>query len=185
MQKISLPIIGINTNNPAKDSPTYKQCQLVSASTKQRRKTMKLHNTTKNLFSTALFLAMLLCALPIIAAAQEKIAFGSERDGNREIYLMNADGTNQSRLTNSPDNDGCPSFSDDGSKIAFQSNRDGNYEIYVMNADGSNQINLSNNPGHDTQPSWGVQANADGDDDGAPDETDNCPAISNPDQLDT
>ena len=58
---------------------------------------------------------------------------------------MNADGSNQTRLTNNPAIDISPSFSADGSKIAFVSNRDGNQEIYVMNADGSNQTRLTNN----------------------------------------
>ena len=68
-----------------------------------------------------------------------KIAFRSFRDGNEEIYVMNADGTNQTRLTNNAAIDTEPSFSPDGSKIAFQSNRDGHKDLYVMNADGSGQ----------------------------------------------
>jgi dipeptidyl aminopeptidase/acylaminoacyl peptidase len=56
-----------------------------------------------------------------------------------EIYVMNSDGTNQTRLTNNSATDYEPTFSPDGSKIAFTSNRDGNDEIYVMNSDGTNQ----------------------------------------------
>src|SRR5262249_24096622 len=82
-----------------------------------------------------------------------KIAFASERGGNREIYLMNADGSNQTQLTNSGFDDG-PTFSADGSKIAFFTVRDGNAEIYVMNADGSNQVRLTNNTAIDDQPSF-------------------------------
>ena len=83
-----------------------------------------------------------------------KIAFMSDRDGNLEIYVMNADGSNPIRLTNNLAYDGAPAWSPDGSKIAFSSNRDGNPEIYVMNVDGSNQINLTNNPGYDVCPAW-------------------------------
>ena len=46
-----------------------------------------------------------------------KIAFHSNRDGNFEIYVMNADGSNQTRLTSSPGRDQSPSISPDGSKI--------------------------------------------------------------------
>ena len=67
---------------------------------------------------------------------------------------MNADGSNQTRLTNNPAIDISPSFSPDGSKIAFVSNRDGNQEIYVMNADGSNQTRLTNNSAVDELPSF-------------------------------
>lgn len=80
-----------------------------------------------------------------------KIAFTSQRDGNQEVYIMNSDGSNQTRLTNNPAFDTQTSFSPDG-KIAFATNRDGNFEIYVMDPDGTNLVNLSNNTGGDTQP---------------------------------
>ena len=83
-----------------------------------------------------------------------KIAFMSYRDGNGEIYVMNADGTNHIRLTNNAAEDYCPVWSPDGTKIAFMSLRDGNQEIYVMNADGTNQMNLTNNPALDRDPTW-------------------------------
>jgi dipeptidyl aminopeptidase/acylaminoacyl peptidase len=115
---------------------------------------MNTQHTIKNEFSIGLFLAMFLFALPLIAAAQEKIAFASNRDGNTEIYVMNADGSNQVNLTNNAGNDFNPAFSPDGSKIAFASDRDGNQEIYVMNADGSNQVNLTNAAGDDFNPAF-------------------------------
>ena len=55
--------------------------------------------------------------------ANGKIAFISDRDGNREIYVMNADGTNQVRLTNNSVVDDHPTWSPDGTKIAFVSQR--------------------------------------------------------------
>src|SRR4029453_2964358 len=66
-----------------------------------------------------------------------KIAFVSYRDGNPEIYVMNADGSNQINLHNHPAEGNAPAISPDRSKIAFSSNRDagnGNPDIYVMNA---------------------------------------------------
>ncbi|MEJ7862325.1 MAG: Calx-beta domain-containing protein, partial [Pyrinomonadaceae bacterium] len=83
-----------------------------------------------------------------------KIAFTSVRDGNEEIYAMNADGSEQTRLTNNAAADGSPAFSPDGSKIAFASDRDGNAEIYVMNADGSGQTRLTNNAAGDVYPAF-------------------------------
>jgi TolB protein len=87
----------------------------------------------------------------------KKIVFDSKRDGKREIYIMDADGSNQVNLTNNPADDFDPVWSPDGKRIAFSSNRDGNYEIYVMDADGSNQINLTNNPADDRCPDWCCQ----------------------------
>ncbi|GIT17972.1 MAG: hypothetical protein CM1200mP39_07780 [Dehalococcoidia bacterium] len=51
-----------------------------------------------------------------------KIVFTSSRDGNKEIYVMDADGSNQTRLTNDSAVDENPSWSADGNKIVFQSN---------------------------------------------------------------
>jgi Tol biopolymer transport system component len=86
--------------------------------------------------------------------ANGKIAFTSTRDGNNEIYVMHADGSGPTRLTNNPANDSEPAWSPSGTKIAFKSDRDGNAEIYVMNADGSGQANLTNNPSSDYEPDW-------------------------------
>jgi WD40 repeat protein/type II secretory pathway pseudopilin PulG len=81
-----------------------------------------------------------------------KITFMSEREGNFDIYSMNADGTLQMRLTNEPGVEGYPHCSPDGNKIVFMSDRDGNQEIYVMNADGTGQKRLTNEPATDSCP---------------------------------
>ena len=84
-----------------------------------------------------------------------RIAFISNRDGNWEIYAMNADGSDVVRLTDNSADDGCQSWSSDGRRIAFESTRDGYYAIYAMNADGSNRTRLTNNPSAgDGCPSW-------------------------------
>ncbi len=81
-----------------------------------------------------------------------KIAFTSNRDGNYEIYVMNADGSNPTNLTNHWADDSRPAWSPDGSKITFTSNQD----VYVMNANGSNPMNLTNNSAYeyDASPAW-------------------------------
>src|SRR4030095_894565 len=101
----------------------------------------KMH---RNSIMTALILGAAICTFALsltfvpqaraaFPGANGKIAFASDRDGNSEIYVMDADGINQTRLTNSVTFDVAPSWSPDGSKIAFVSNRDGNDEVYVMN----------------------------------------------------
>jgi Tol biopolymer transport system component len=76
--------------------------------------------------------------------ANGKIAFTSDRDGNREIYVMNGDGTDQTRLTNNSLPDDYPTWSPDGNRLAFLSqNTPGNYVIKVMNSDGTSPTQLT------------------------------------------
>jgi TolB protein len=83
-----------------------------------------------------------------------KIAFTSDRDGNREIYVMNPDGTGQTNITHNPAQERGAAWSPDGTKIAFTSDRFGAEDIFVMNADGSSQTRLTNHPSDDFTPSW-------------------------------
>ena len=85
---------------------------------------------------------------------EPRVAFSSDRDGDWEIYVMNADGSGQINLTNEPSSDRLPSCSPDGTRIAFTSARDGNSEIYLMNTDGSGVTRLTEEPGNEGNPTW-------------------------------
>ncbi len=71
-----------------------------------------------------------------------------------ELYVMNADGSNQTRLTFNLFFDGNPTWSPDGEKIAFQSREDGDHEIHVINVDGSGLTKLTDNDAADVFPAW-------------------------------
>ena len=98
---------------------------------------------------------------PVRGPSMQQIAFYSDRAGNWEVFVMNADGSGVINLTDHPGDDGPastevgrPAWSPDGDRIAFVSKRDFNDEIYVMDADGGNQINITNHPSNDIEPSW-------------------------------
>ncbi len=87
-----------------------------------------------------------------------QIAFTSNRDGNYEVYIMNADGSNPENISNNSKTDFAFSCSNDGKKILFYSDRDKNDEIYVMNRNGSQQINLTNHTSNDRIPSFSTDS---------------------------
>jgi Tol biopolymer transport system component len=92
---------------------------------------------------------------PAWSPGGKKLAFHSTRDGNDEIYGLDADGTGTAiNLTNHPASDLWPVFSPDGTKLAFASRRDGNFEVYLMGADGSAPTNLTRNPANDGWPEF-------------------------------
>lgn len=66
----------------------------------------------------------------------KRIVFASDRTGNYEIWLMNAEGRGQKRLTDHPSYDSHPAWSPDGRQIAFTSLRDGGLRVWVMPAEG-------------------------------------------------
>ena len=86
--------------------------------------------------------------------ANGAIAFSSDADGDREIFLIAPTAPGARSCTNNTAADDAPVWSSDGTKIAFTSNRDGQDEIYVMDADGGNQVNVTNNTATDQAPTW-------------------------------
>lgn len=93
----------------------------------------------------------------------KKILFTSNPGGNREIYVMDADGTNLTKLTDGRGSKSSPSWSPNGKKIVFTIGGwrpiDDEWvstdDIYIMDADGSNVTNLTGNTlGDDNYCLW-------------------------------
>ena len=97
---------------------------------------------TMRLFVFAIFILWVLTVSvsPLFAEAPttSKVLFTSARDGNREIYIMNPDGSEQVNLTQHPAGDLQAVWSPTGEKILFVSDRRGRRDLYLMDPDGSN-----------------------------------------------
>ena len=84
-----------------------------------------------------------------------KIVHGSNVSGTRDLWIMNADGSEDRQLTSNAGLNLSPSVSPDGRYIAFMSNRAGPMNMWRMDLDGSNQKQLT--PGsHDFFPRWTI-----------------------------
>ena len=95
----------------------------------------------------------------------KQIVFSARRFGHvetkfsitNEIYVMDADGGNQERLTENPRYDWDPVWSPNGRRIAFMADKKGdlqNFGIYVMDADGGNEQQLTDHQNWDSSPTW-------------------------------
>jgi len=91
---------------------------------------------------------------PPVPPASGRIVFVSTRDGNNEIYVIEADGSKQTRLTHNHRLDSMPVWSPDGSKIAFVRVENNLSQIYVMESDGSKQTKISRSTGNHQYPAW-------------------------------
>ena len=100
-------------------------------------------------------LALLTAAVGTIAAAPAKapwrIALTTDREGDSDIYAMNADGTGVRKLTRTPGYDGAGPFSADGRKLLYYRNQGG---VWVMNANGTGKRDLTPNGGFNAPGSW-------------------------------
>lgn len=83
-----------------------------------------------------------------------KIAFVSLRDGNSNIYTMNSDGTDQTRITSHDSYDSWPAWSPDGTRIAFVSERTEDQEIYTMDPTGDYLNRITDHQSLASSPAW-------------------------------
>jgi len=82
-----------------------------------------------------------------------RIAFLSERDSSQDIWLMDPDGGNLLRLTNTPEREGYLVWSPDGNRLVFEVNESGNSDLYIINKDGSGLTRLIHSQGI-ADPDW-------------------------------
>jgi Tol biopolymer transport system component len=89
--------------------------------------------------------------IPARSTQAWRIALTSNREGDSDIYSMNADGSHVRRLTHARGYDGAGAFSPDGRKLLYYRNQSG---VWVMNADGSGKRNLTSNSSFNAASAW-------------------------------
>ena len=83
-----------------------------------------------------------------------RVAFGSDLDGDFDIYVAQADGSGYDQLTNGPGPDLWPDWSPGGKRLAYISSRAGKPELFTMAADGSEKMRLTYNSATESIPEW-------------------------------
>jgi len=95
---------------------------------------------------------------PSWSPAGDKIAYTTwEKNGEINIFTVNADGSGLMQLTRRCGENICPSWSPDGQMIVFSSNRSGKQKLYTMDSKGDKQRALLQVDGQQTQPSWSLR----------------------------
>lgn len=82
------------------------------------------------------------------------IAFESDRDGDADLYIIRADGSETISLTNNTAYDGQPAWASDGRHIAFVSDRDGHRAIYVLTISGTTALTTTATQALGESPAW-------------------------------
>jgi tol-pal system beta propeller repeat protein TolB len=82
-----------------------------------------------------------------------RIAFASSRAGNRQLFIMDADGSNIEQLTDLNNMGGRSTWSPDGKWIAFYRGPQGDHNIFIVNVETKEMTRLTNG-GDNLGPSW-------------------------------
>ena len=91
---------------------------------------------------------------PAQLSGLDLLAFDTVRDGNSEVYLLDAAAGTLTNLTRHPADDRAPAWRPDGGAVAFESHRDGNWEIYLLDLASGKVARLTDNPAFDGGPAW-------------------------------
>ena len=89
-----------------------------------------------------------------VLVSDPPMLFTSRRNGNFDIYITEADGSQARRLTFDAGVDQSADWAPDRFKFAFMSNRNGDFEVFVMFSSGRGLRQLTSNTASDGFPRW-------------------------------
>ncbi len=95
-------------------------------------------------------------SFPVWSPDASRVAFACEVEGDRELFVINADGTSKVRLTSVPGMDIPQGFSPDGKTILFHSDRDepGVFQTFVIDLETGKERRLTSGPAFNGVPTW-------------------------------
>lgn len=91
---------------------------------------------------------------PRWSPVDSRIAFGSNRYGDYDIFTVKSDGADLTEITTHDSTDVYPAWSPDGSKISFTSNRDGSPDLYVKDLETNQLTQITDHDSTDSFPRW-------------------------------
>ena len=109
--------------------------------------------TTSGIFDPEAMMALGRVSEPQVSPDKKRVLYGvsyesvEQNRSNRELYVMDVDGKNNTRVTNTPKSENSAVWIDNGARIAFlYPDADGNAQVWAMNPDGTNRVQLSHEP---------------------------------------
>jgi Tol biopolymer transport system component len=91
--------------------------------------------------------------LPVVSPDGKLIVFLSNRGGAQDVYVISADGTGETRLTDTPEEEGNPGWTADGKRILFSVFANDASRLYSIDPDGKNRREIARIPGRGLAPS--------------------------------
>ena len=92
---------------------------------------------------------------PAISPDGSKIAFSSRRNGYWDIYILNMSDASLTKVTDTPEYEGHPSWSPDGKWLVYEKYQANNFDLYIQALDASEApINLTQTPYNEFSPKW-------------------------------
>jgi Ca2+-binding RTX toxin-like protein len=92
--------------------------------------------------------------MPAWSPDGSQLAFIAGRDGNFEVYTMAADGSAQTRVTDTPGSEFEPAWSPDGTRIAYSGFTGFDFDVFAIDPDGTDAVDVSHDGGLDGHPDW-------------------------------